>query len=90
MQSPGWLVDVDSKMIYERKENKQVLYVVPMSSILGKLPLAPVGDTGTIPFCMRGEGEEFEGASCDTVHGRGDGSRWWYVNPWALSWSTIA
>ena len=55
----------------------------------GKLPLVPVGDTVTIPFCMRGEGAEFEGASCDTVDGRGDGCRWWYVNPWALSWSTI-
>jgi len=89
LKSPGWLGNVDSKMIYERKENKLVLYVVPLSSILGKLPLAPVGDTGTIPFCMRGEGADFEGASCDTVHGRGDGCRWWYVNPWALSWSTI-
>ena len=40
-------------MLYERKQNQQVLSVIPISSILGKLPLIPVGDTGTIPFSMR-------------------------------------
>ena len=40
-------------MLYERKQNQQVLYVIPISSILGKLPLIPVGDTGTIPFSMQ-------------------------------------
>jgi hypothetical protein len=31
-------------------EQSQVLYVIPVSSILGQLPLVPVGQTGTIPF----------------------------------------
>ena len=75
-------------MLYERRQNKQVLYVIPISSILGKLPLVPVGDTGTIPFSMRDELHEVDGASCDTKQGEGDGCRLWYVNPWALSWST--
>ena len=76
-------------MLYERKQNQQVLYVIPISSILGKLPLIPVGDTGTIPFSMRDELHEFDGASCDTKPGEGDGCRLWYVNPWALSWSRL-
>ena len=56
-------------MLYERKQNQQVVYVIPISSILGKLPLIPVGDTGTIPFSMRDEVDE---ASCDTKPGEGD------------------
>ena len=66
-------------MLYERKQNQQVLYVIPISSILGKLPLIPVGDTGTIPFSMRDELHEVDGASCDTKPGEGDGCRSWYV-----------
>ena len=57
-------------MIYERSPHKQVLYVVPVSSILGRLPVLPAGDTGTIPFSMRAlMSTEFEGASCDTDAG---------------------
>jgi hypothetical protein len=73
---------------YERHESAQVLYVVPVSSILGRLPLVPVGDTGMIPFQMRGESADFQGASCDKTQGGRDGCRFWYVNSWALSWGT--
>ena len=31
-----------------------VVYVVPLSHILGKLPLSPAGDHGTIPRSMHG------------------------------------
>jgi len=53
----------------ERKENKQVLYVVPITSILGRLALIPVGDTGTIPFSMRSDSASYPGAVCDSRHG---------------------
>ena len=59
-------------MLYERKQNQQVLSVIPISSILGKLPLIPVGDTGNIPFSMRDELHEVDEASCDTKPGEGD------------------
>ena len=59
-------------MLYELKQNQQVVYVIPISSILGKLPLIPVGDTGTIPFSMRDELHEVDEASCDTKPGEGD------------------
>ena len=84
----GWLARVNSTIIYERKINKQVLYVLPITSILGKLPVVPVGDTGTIPHSMRGESADFDGASCDSKPGEGDGCRWWYVNSWAMAWSS--
>ena len=84
---PSWLEQADSKMIYERKNNQQVLYVVPITSILSKLPVVPVGDSGTIPHSMRAEAAEFPGASCDSRPGQGDGSRLWYVNSWAMAWA---
>ena len=65
-------------MIYERKSNQQVLYVLPITSILSKLPLVPVGDTGTIPNSMQGEAADFDGGSCDSKPGERDGSLWWY------------
>ncbi len=64
------------------------LYVIPVSSILGRLPLVPVGATGTIPFAMRRETADFPGAFCDKSANGGDGCRWWYVNSWALGWGT--
>ena len=82
-----WLLDSRSRIVYERKVDKQVFYVLPVENILGKLPVVPVGDTGTIPYSMRQHAEDFVDAAFDTKEGAGDGSRWWYINTWALSWS---
>ena len=46
----AWLDKCDSKMLYKWRMQSQVLYVVPVTSILGRLALVPVGDTGTTPF----------------------------------------
>ena len=48
----GWLDTIGPKIVYELRGNKQVLYVVPVLAILGRLPLVPVSDTGTIPFSL--------------------------------------
>ena len=88
----AWVDKCQSTIVYERREQAQVLYVIPVSSILGRLPLVPVGATGTIPFAckfaMRGESADFHGAFCDKSAKGGDGCRWWYVNSWALGWGT--
>ena len=73
--------------MYERKKDSQVFYVLPVESILWKLPIVPVGDTATIPYSMRQHAADFVGAAFDTREGAGDGSRWWYINMWALRWS---
>ena len=39
------------------------------------------------PYSMRQHAEDFVSAAFDTREGAGDGSRWWYVNTLALSWS---
>ncbi len=61
--------------------------MLPVESIFGKLPVVLVGDAGTIPYCIREHAEDFLGAAFDTREGAGDGSRWWYINTRALSWS---
>ncbi len=68
----------------------QVLYVIPVTSILGRLARrrVPVSDTGTIPFSMRKETCYFPGASCDSKMDAGDGNRWWCINSTAMKWAT--
>ena len=63
---------VGSRVVYELDYKKPILYVVPIQNILGKLPLVPVGDTGTIPHSMR---NAFSGAPGDHRPGAGDGCR---------------
>jgi hypothetical protein len=80
----GWLESVGSRVVYELDYKKTILYVIPIQSILGKLFLVPVGDTGTILHSMR---SAFSGAPGDRRPGAGDGCRMWIVNSWALGWS---
>ena len=79
-----WLESVGSRVVYELDYKKPVLYVIPIESILGKLPVVPVGHTGTIPHHLR---NVFPGAPGDRRPGAGDGCRMWFVNSWALGWS---
>jgi hypothetical protein len=83
----AWLNDCQSVIIYERRVGLEVFYVFPIECILGKLPVVQVGDTGNIPFSMRRSAADFIDADFDSAEGAGDGSRWWYVNTWALGWS---
>ena len=87
-----------SLVLYKLDPKVPLVYVVPIQSILGKLPLVPVGNTGTIPFepsaCTRAErealAEEFyPGAYCDSAKGSGNGCRLWHVNSFALGWSIM-
>ena len=42
-----------------------------MEYILGKLPVVPVGDTGTIPYSVRQHAQDFVGTAFDTREGSG-------------------
>ncbi len=77
-----------STIVYECQESEEVLYVVHVSSTLGRLRLVPVGSTGTIPFEMRRELADFPGAVCDKSKDAEKGCRWCYVDRFALSWGT--
>jgi hypothetical protein len=63
--------------VYEHKRHlkrdKQVFYILPVESILGELPVVPIGDTGTIPFAIRQNARDFVDATFDTKEGSGGG-----------------
>jgi hypothetical protein len=88
----AWLNDCQSAILYEQHVGKEIFYVLPVEDILGKAPVVPVGPTGTIPFSMRGHAlaQDFVDVAFDSSEGAGDGSRWWYINSWALGWSREA
>ena len=50
---PEWLQSIGSQVIYELDPKNPIFYVLPSENILGKLPVVPVGDTGTVPHCLR-------------------------------------
>ncbi len=66
-QNSAWVDSYQSSIIYERRKQAQVLYVIPISSILRRFPVVPEGEKGTIPCDMRRESLDFPGASCDKV-----------------------
>ena len=80
----GLLKSIGSQILYELDHRKPVLYVISVEHILGKLPLVPVGDTGTIPHHLS---NLFPGAPGDRRPGAGDGCRMRFVNSWAMAWS---
>ena len=66
-----------------------VVYVVPISHILGRLPLVPAGDTGTIPHSIRDRKAAcYEHGLCDRDGEPGSGSSLFYINLWAMIWPT--
>ncbi len=87
-----WITECGSKLIYDLLQGKEVIYVVPITSILGKLPVVRAGDTGTIPFKYRTvtlSGKHrfnTQLARADTRPGAGDGCPMYFVNGWTLGW----
>ena len=66
-----------------------VVYVVPLSHILGRLPLLPAGDYGTIPRSMlRRRDACFPRGNCDRDGLQGSGSPLYYMNTWTMIWPT--
>ena len=89
-QSKNWwpsTAQIGTKIMYLPSE--PVVYVVPLSYILGKLPLIPAGDHGTIPRSMHGRKEAcYRLGVCDRQGMIGSGSPLFYINTWAMIWPT--
>ena len=89
----SWITKCSSKLIYETLPGKEVVYVLPITSILGRLPVVRAVDTGTIPSryldgCRNGAHRyDHNLARADSSAGAGDGSPMYFVNSWALGWS---
>jgi len=68
-------------------EPEPLVWIVPVTSILGRLPLVPVGNTGTIPFSMASKQQaHFPEGTCDRANAPGSGSKLFYINTWAMVW----
>ena len=65
---------VGSQILYEFDHREPVHYVIPIENILVKLPVVPVGDTGTILHHLR---NVFPGAPGDRRPGAGDHRDGW-------------
>ena len=86
----NWLFKSESRRLYEMDAQLPRLYVMPMTCLLGKLSVVRAGNTGTIPYSMRGRAAEcYPGGKCDSSEGKGDGSQLYFVNPWTMKWSQI-
>jgi hypothetical protein len=90
----GWLLACRSRIVYERRPDNQEFYVLPVESILGKLPVVPVGD---LSYQLATQ-DRFHTACVSTrrilsaLHSIQEWGQvtewWWYINTWALSWSS--
>ena len=84
--TPAWWRESGTKKLYQ-PEPRPVVYIVPITSILGRLPLIPAGDHGTIPAAVRNRKKElFEYGKCDESARPGTGSKLYYINSWAMCW----
>ena len=74
---------IGTKMLYMPEPEPRV-WIVPVTSILGRLPLVLVG---TIPFSMASKQQEcFPEGACDRANAPGSGSKLFYINTWAMVW----
>ena len=66
----------------------EMFEVIPVTQILGKLPVMPDFSTKTIPFKYNDKAKVgFQHGMADTSEGAGNGSKLWYINIFALTWS---
>ena len=65
----------ETKLLYQQ-EPDPLIYIVPVSSISGRLPVVPAGDHGTIPVAMRNsQSQLFKHGGCDEDGRPGCGSK---------------
>jgi hypothetical protein len=85
---PWWqsTAQIGTKMLYLPGPDPK-LWVVPVSHIIGRLPLVPASDHGTIPHDMHANKQDcFEYGTCDAADGPGTGSPLFYINSWGMIW----
>ena len=86
-ESKSWwqnTAQIGSKMLYLPKPGRFV-WIVPTISILGRLPLVPAGQTGTIPHSMYARQQAcFEYGECNKRDEPGTGSLVFHINSWAM------
>ena len=83
---PWWSQAGESgtKLLYQPEPEPEI-YIVPVSSSLGTVPLVPAGDHGTIPVAMRNsKSQRLQYGQCNADGRPGSGSKLYYINAWAM------
>ena len=86
----SWITKCGFRLICELLPEKEILYVIPITSILGKSPTVRAGDTGTSPYryCTTNRNIARADSAAISAQGSGNGSPMYFVNSWAaLGWS---
>ena len=87
---PSWWKEAGAsgtQQLYQQE--KPVVYIVPITSILGRLPLIPAGGHCTIPAALRGsKWQLFPLGKCDEDWRPGTSSRLYCIRSWAMCWPT--
>ena len=80
--TPAWWREAGesgTKQLYQLE--KAVVYIVPITYILGRLPLIPAGDHCTIPAALRDSKRDlFPMGKCDEDMQPGTGSKLFYIS----------
>ena len=90
---PDWWRQVEysgTKLLYQ-PEPRPVVYIVPVRNILGRswLALVPYGVHGTIPYDWHQvQSSHYPRGVCDRQGTPGSGSKLFYINSWAMIWSS--
>ena len=87
---PDWWREVayaGTKLLYQPAP-QPIVYIVPVTDILGRLALVPYGETGTIPYDWHGLARFYPKVECDrpSQDTTGSGSKLYYINSWAMIW----
>ena len=88
--APWWREAGESgtKQLYQ-PEPDPATYILPITRILRRLPLVPVGVQGTIPASTTHPKKQlFEHGRCDDVGYPSKVCELYYINSWAMCWPT--
>ena len=88
MMAESWITNCGSRLVYEPLPGKEIVHVVPASSVFGRLPVVLAGDTGTIPFKSRAvllsgaHRYDHNLERADSSRNAGNGYPMYFVNSW--------
>ena len=85
---PDWWREIayaGTKLLYQPAP-QPVVYIIPVTEILGRLALTPYGEHGTIPYEWQSLARHYPRGVCDRQDSPGSGSKLYYINSWAMIW----
>ncbi len=85
---PDWWQEVayaGTKLLYQPAP-QPIVYIIPVTDILGRLPLVPYGEHGTIPYDWHNLARYYPGGEFDRQNSPGSGSKFYNINSWAILW----